>query len=383
MDKTIEVRGKTTYKINTIEEALEDIKAGKVIIVIDDEDRENEGDFICAAECITPEIVNFMATHGRGLICAPIEEGRAENLKLNMMVPENTALHNTAFTVSIDLIGQGCTTGISAYDRAMCLKALVDPNIRPEDFARPGHIFPLKAKTGGVLRRTGHTEAAIDLARLAGFYPAGVLVEILNEDGSMARLPQLVKIAEKHDLKIITIKDLVAYRLKNESLIKKELRKNFPTKFGNFELSVYRQLTTDDMHIALKMGDWEEDEPVMVRVHSSSHIRDILGPLRDEATVELEQAAAMIAENGKGLLLLMRQQDDGNSFLQAIDSYLKIVNGEISPKSEQRDFGIGAQILRDLKVSKMVLLTNAAKRRVGLLGYGLEIVENLPIDSQS
>lgn len=380
MDNYIEVRGDTKYKINAIEEALEDIKKGKVVIVIDDEDRENEGDFICAAECISPDIVNFMATHGRGLICAPIEENRAEELELNMMVPENTALHNTAFTVSIDLIGQGCSTGISAYDRAMCLKALVDPNIKPRDFARPGHIFPLKAKKGGVLRRTGHTEAAIDLARLAGFYPAGALVEILNEDGSMARLPQLVRIAEKHDLKIITIKDLVAYRLKNESLIKRELKKKFPTKFGDFELFVYRQLTTDDMHIALKMGEWKEEDPVMVRVHSSSHIRDILGPLRDEATVELEQAAAMIAKNGKGLLLLMRQQDDGDTFLQAIDSYLKVVNGEMSPKSEQRDFGIGAQILRDLHVSKMVLLTNMVKRRVGLLGYGLEIVENLPIE---
>ncbi len=379
MQQPIETRGDETFKINTIEEALEDIKNGKVIIVVDDEDRENEGDFVCAAECITPEIVNFMATHGRGLICAPIEEKRARELKLNMMVPENTALHETAFTVSIDLIGKGCTTGISAYDRAMCIRALVDPESKAEDFARPGHIFPLKAKSGGVLRRTGHTEAAIDLARLAGFAPAGVLVEILNEDGSMARLPQLVELAGKHDLKVITIKDLIAYRLQNETLIKKEFEGDFPTKYGDFTLHAFRQITTDDIHIALTMGDWKEEEAVHVRVHSSSHIRDILGPLRDDSIVELDQAAAIIAKEGSGVMLLMRQHDEGDTFLQALKHYTNVVSGVSSPKTEQRDFGVGAQILRSLNVSKMIVLTNAAKRRVGLLGYGLEIVENKPI----
>ena len=368
------------YKINSIEEALADIRKGRVVIVVDDEDRENEGDFICAAACITPEIINFMATHGRGLICAPIEESRAEELNLNMMVPENTALHNTAFTISIDLIGKGCTTGISAYDRAMCIKALVDPDSTSDDFARPGHIFPLKAKKGGVLRRTGHTEAAIDLARMAGFYPAGVLVEILNEDGSMARLPQLVKIAERLDLKLITIKDLVAYRMQNESLIKKELERQFPTKYGIFNLHIYRQLTTDDIHIALTMGNWQEGDPVMVRVHSSSDIRDILGPLSDDSSIELDKAASMIAKEGKGLLLLMRQKNDGSSFLSRVDNWLKVISGTENPRTEQRDFGIGAQILRNLKVNKMILLTNSEKRRVGLLGYGLEIVENIHIN---
>lgn len=380
MAQGVEIRGNTKFEINSIEDALKDIRDGKIVIVIDDEDRENEGDFICAAECISPQIINFMATYGRGLICAPIQESRAEELKLNMMVPENTALHETAFTVSIDLIGKGCTTGISAYDRAMCIKALVDPESKASDFARPGHIFPLKAKTGGVLRRTGHTEAAIDLARLAGFYPAGVLVEILNEDGSMARLPQLVSIANRHQLKIITIKDLVAYRLKHESLIKRELVKYFPSKYGIFELIAFRQLTSDDIHIALKMGEWEEGDEIMVRVHSSSHVRDVLGPLRDDLSVELDKAAKMIAEEGKGLLLLMRQSDEGDGFLKNINDYLSVLNGEVKPKTEQRDFGVGAQILRNLGVSKMVLLTNAAKRRVGLLGYGLEIVENKAID---
>lgn len=379
MQQSVETRGDKKFKINTIEEAIEDIKNGKVVIVVDDEDRENEGDFICAAECITPEIINFMASHGRGLICTPIEEKRAKELKLSMMVPENTALHETAFTVSIDLIGHGCTTGISAYDRAMCIKALVDPKFGPEDFARPGHIFPLKAKSGGVLRRTGHTEATIDLAKLAGFVPAGVLVEILNPDGSMARLPELVELARKLDLKIVTIKDLVAYRLKNESLINKEYESDFPTKHGDFKLHAYRQVTTDDIHIALTLGSWNEVEPVMVRVHSSSHIRDILGPLRDESIVELDQAAAMIANQGAGVLLLMRQRDEGDNFLQALQYYNNVIKGIQKPKTEQRDFGVGAQILRDLQVSKMIVLTNAAKRRVGLLGYGLEIVENRPI----
>ncbi|MCB0599432.1 MAG: 3,4-dihydroxy-2-butanone-4-phosphate synthase, partial [Phaeodactylibacter sp.] len=268
-----------SLKLNAIEEAIADIKAGKVIIVVDDEDRENEGDFICAAECVTPEIINFMATHGRGLICAPIDEKRADQLELEMMVSSNTALHETAFTVSIDLIGQGCTTGISAYDRATGIRALVDPKTKPSDYARPGHIFPLRAKTGGVLRRTGHTEAAIDLARLAGYAPAGVLVEILNEDGTMARLPQLMEIAERFGLKIIAIKDLVAYRMRTERIVKREVSVHLETKYGNFEVIAFRQITTNDIHLAIKCGDWQPEEPVLVRVHSSTETGDILGAL--------------------------------------------------------------------------------------------------------
>ncbi len=375
------------YKLNTIDEALEDIRAGKVIIVVDDEDRENEGDFICAAECITPEIINFMAKYGRGLICAPIDEERADELKLNLMVASNTALHETAFTVSIDLIGQGCTTGISAYDRATGIKALTDPKTKPEDFARPGHIFPLRAKSGGVLRRTGHTEATIDLARLAGFYPAGVLVEILKEDGSMARLPELIKIAERHDLKVISIADLVAYRMRHERIIERELSVNLVTQYGPFEVIAYRQLTSDDIHLAIKKGDWEVDEPVLVRVHSSSHTGDLLGTLFDNFGLRIQQAIEMISKEKKGLFLLMQHEEKNNALLDKLrkigktsqEDQITDVLEKPTKEAIQRDFGVGAQILRDLNVSKIRLITNNPKRRIAIDGYGLKIIEHVPL----
>lgn len=371
------------FQINTIEEAIDDIRQGKVIIVVDDEDRENEGDFICAAECVTPEIINFMATHGRGLICAPVDEKRADELELNMMVSSNTALHETAFTVSIDLIGRGCTTGISAYDRATGIRALVDQETKPSDFARPGHIFPLRAKTGGVLRRTGHTEAAIDLARLAGFYPAGVLVEILNEDGTMARLPQLMKIAKKFDLKIIAIKDLVAYRMQTERIVKRELVVNMQTKYGPFEVTAFRQLTSGDLHLAIKKGTWGPDEPVLVRVHSSTETGEIIGSLFDDYGVQLQQSLEMIAKEGKGALLYMRHTENTDALLHKLQSYQKEQdNGaipEVKTDMTQRDYGVGAQILRDIGVAKIRLITNHPKRRIGLIGYGLEIVENVAL----
>jgi 3,4-dihydroxy 2-butanone 4-phosphate synthase/GTP cyclohydrolase II len=374
-----------SIKLDSIEDAIADIKAGKVIIVVDDEDRENEGDFICAAECITPEIINFMATHGRGLICTPIDEKRADELDLPMMVSSNTALHETAFTVSIDLIGQGCTTGISAYDRSTGIRALVDPKTQPTDYARPGHIFPLRAKTGGVLRRTGHTEAAIDLARMAGFYPAGVLVEILNPDGSMARLPELCEIAKKFDLKIIAIKDLVAYRMRTERLVKRAATFTLKTRHGDFDLIAYQQDTTNDVHLAIKKGVWMPNEPVMVRVHSSNETGNILGSLFENYGTQLERAVSIIAEEGTGVLLYMRHGEKSGTFLAELQEFaaqqgdgqpLKIKKtGEMS----QRDFGIGAQILRDLGISKIRLITNSPKRRVGLIGYGLEIVEHVDL----
>jgi len=372
---------KENYTVNTIEEAIEDIKAGKVIIVVDDEDRENEGDFICAAETITPEIINFMATHGRGLICAPIDEDRADELKLPMMVSSNTALHETAFTISIDLIGHGCTTGISAYDRATGIRKLTDHKTRPEDYARPGHIFPLRAKKGGVLRRTGHTEAAIDLARMAGFSPAGVLVEILNPDGTMARMPQLSDIAEEHDLKIITIKDLVEFRMRNERLIKKEMEVEMDTEFGPFRVIAFEQITTGDIHLAITKGSWEADDPVLVRVQSASEMLEIFGTMFENYGDTLQNAVKRIAKEEQGILLYMRHNEK--------DSAAGLINGLRAFKDEasqskrngedmlQRDFGVGAQILRDLGIGKMRLLTNNPKKRIGLVGYGLEIVENV------
>ncbi len=365
------------FQLNTIEEAIEDIRAGKVIIVVDDEDRENEGDFICAAEKVTPEIINFMATHGRGLICTPIDEKRADELELNMMVSSNTALHETAFTVSIDLIGHGCTTGISAYDRATGIRAMIDPNVKANDFARPGHIFPLRAKTGGVLRRTGHTEAAIDLAKLAGFYPAGVLVEILNEDGTMARLPELIKVAQKHDLKIISIKDLVAYRMLKERLVTQELTVKKMTKYGEFEIVAYRDHTSQDIHLALKKGSWHVEEPVLVRVHSSSETGDVIGFLLEDYGAQIEKALQFIAAEGKGVVLCMRHSEKNEFIL----NYLHQQEDEHAERSDmsQRDFGIGAQILRDLGIEKIRLITNHPRRRVGLIGYGLEIVENIEL----
>lgn len=374
-------------KLNTIEEAIEDIKNGKVIIVVDDEDRENEGDFITAARNITPEIINFMATHGRGLICAPIIEDRAEELKLELMVQDNTSLHATPFTVSIDLIGKGCSTGISAYDRAQTIQALINPDTKPEDFAKPGHIFPLKARRGGVLRRTGHTEATIDIARLAGFEPAGVLVEIMNEDGTMARLPELMKIAKKFDLKIISIADLVAYRIKHETLIRKAEIVKMPTEYGDFELHAYEQTNSGEVHMALVKGHWTADEPVMVRVHSSCATGDIFGSCRCDCGAQLHKSMEMINEEGKGIILYMQQEGRGIGLLNKLKAYRLQEQGfdtveaniELGFQADQRDYGVGAQILRDLNVQKMRLLSNNPKKRVGLVGYGLEIVENIPI----
>jgi 3,4-dihydroxy 2-butanone 4-phosphate synthase / GTP cyclohydrolase II len=366
------------FRLNTIEEALDDIRLGKIIIVVDDEDRENEGDFICAAEQVTPEMINFMATHGRGLICTPIEEKRAEELDLKPMVPENTALHETAFTVSIDLLGQDCTTGISAYDRATGIRWLTNSAAQGRDYARPGHIFPLRAKAGGVLRRTGHTEAAIDLARMAGLYPAGVLVEILNEDGSMARLPQLMEIARKHNMKIVSIDDLVAYRMRTERLIKREMSVKLPSKYGELEVFAYQQLTSGDIHLAIKKGDWQADEPVAVRVQSSTEPNDILGSLFDGAENALHQAFEVIEKQGKGLFLYMYQAEKGYSMLQRLKAYKAQIERDTPPQyndMDQRDYGVGAQILRDLGVSKIRLITRSKKRRIGLIGYGLEIVD--------
>ncbi len=374
-----------TYQLDTIEDAISAIRAGQVIIVVDDEDRENEGDFICAAESVTPEIINFMATHGRGLICTPIDERRADELELTMMVPANTALHETAFTVSIDLIGHGCTTGISAFDRATCIKALVDPNMKAADFARPGHIFPLRAKTGGVLRRTGHTEAAIDLARLAGFYPAGVLVEILNEDGTMARLPDLVRIAARFNLKVIAIKDLVAYRMRNERIVRQELKTELQTPFGLMELTAFRQLTSGDLHLAIKKGAWLPEEPVLVRVHSSEQADDILSALMHNAGEITRKSLELIQEEGKGVFLYMRHREKADNLLQRIQELQKSAGNGLDTATEntadmgQRDFGVGAQILRELGVNKIKLITNHPRKRVGITGYGLEIVENIPL----
>lgn len=372
-----------TTQLNTIPEAIEAIRNGEVIIVVDDEDRENEGDFICAAQSVTPEIINFMATHGRGLICTPLDERRADELDLPMMVSSNTALHETAFTVSVDLIGNGCTTGISAYDRATGIRALVDPATKGSDLARPGHIFPLRAKQGGVLRRTGHTEAAVDLACLAGFSPAGVLVEVLNDDGTMARLPELLKIAAKFSLKIISIDDLVAYRMQNERLVKRATSVELPTRYGSFEVIAYEQIPGGEVHLAFKHGDWAPEEPVLVRVHSSSEAGDVLGTLFDDHGIQYRQALEAIQKEGKGLVLFMRPAAKSNAALLESLRLLKKQGAEgkemkIPVEMTQRDFGVGAQILRDLGVCKLRLLTNHPRRRVGLIGYGLEIVENVP-----
>ena len=374
--------------LNTIEEAIEDIKNGKVIVVVDDEDRENEGDFICAAECITPEIVNFMATHGRGLICAPLIEDRCEELGLELMVGKNTATFETPFTVSVDLIGHGCTTGISAHDRFKTIRALADPETKPEELGRPGHIFPLKAKRGGVLRRTGHTEAAIDFARLAGFKPAGVLVEIMNEDGSMARLPDLVHVAKRFNLKLVSIKDLVEYRVKKETLISKEVEVDMPTEHGHFKLIAYQQTNTQETHLALVRGTWEKDEPVLVRVHSSCVTGDIFGSCRCDCGPQLHHAMEMVDREGKGVVLSMKQEGRGIGLLNKLRAYKLQEQGmdtveaniQLGFDMDERDYGVGAQILRDLGITKIRLMTNNPKKRVGLMGYGLEIVENVSIE---
>jgi 3,4-dihydroxy 2-butanone 4-phosphate synthase/GTP cyclohydrolase II len=374
--------------LDPIEDAIEAIKRGEVIIVVDDEDRENEGDFVCSAETVTPEIINFMATHGRGLICAPLIEDRCEELGLEMMVGYNTAAFETPFTVSIDLIGHGCTTGISASDRSKTIRALVDKSIDPSELGKPGHIFPLKAKRGGVLRRAGHTEAAIDLSRLAGFSPAGVLVEIMNEDGSMARLPDLMKVAEKFKLKLISIKDLITYRLKHESLIKREIGVSLPTEYGDFGLVAYRQTNTQELHLALIKGTWEDNEPIMVRVHSSCMTGDIFGSCRCDCGPQLHSAMQMVEQEGKGVILYMNQEGRGIGLINKLKAYklqeegMDTVDANLALgfPSDSRDYGVGAQILRDLNVSKLRLISNNPQKRVGLLGYGLEIIEQLPIE---
>jgi 3,4-dihydroxy 2-butanone 4-phosphate synthase/GTP cyclohydrolase II len=374
----------TSFNLNTIEEAIEDIKQGKVVIVVDDENRENEGDFIAAAEKVSPEMINFMATHGRGLICAPLTEERCKELDLNMMVNNNTVLHHTQFTVSVDLIGQGCTTGISVHDRAKTIKALVDKQTKPQDLGRPGHIFPLRAKEGGVLRRTGHTEAAIDLARLAGLQPAGILVEILNQDGSMARLPQLLEVAKKFDLKLISIEDLVAYRMKHDSLIKKEEDFDIETRFGSFRLRAYKQTTNQQIHIALSKGNWAATEPVLVRVNASLVNNDILGTLTNNAEKKLEDMFSLINKEGKGAIVFINQEAQSLNLLNRLRELKKLQKPNTLIKAPQipmdtKDFGIGAQILHDLGIHKIRLISNSNQtKRVGMIGYGLEIVEYIP-----
>jgi 3,4-dihydroxy 2-butanone 4-phosphate synthase/GTP cyclohydrolase II len=374
--------------LNNIEEAIEDIKHGKLLIVVDDEDRENEGDFVTAARNVTPEVINFMSTHGRGLICASITEERCAQLQLQPMVPNNTSVHETAFTVSIDLLGNGCGTGISAQDRSKTIQALINPSTRPEDLGRPGHIFPLKAKQGGVLRRAGHTEATIDLAKLAGFEPAGALVEIMNEDGSMARLPELMEISKKFDIKIISIKDLIEYRLKTESLIEMEVSVNMPTKYGSFDLFAFKQINTGDIHLAIKKGEWKKDEPVLVRVHSSCMTGDILGSLRCDCGEQLHHALEIIEAEGKGLVLYMNQEGRGIGLVNKLKAYKLQEQGmdtveanlELGFGMDERDYGVGAQILRSLGITKIKLMSNNPRKRAGLLGYGLEIVDTVSIE---
>ncbi|MEH3113014.1 bifunctional 3,4-dihydroxy-2-butanone-4-phosphate synthase/GTP cyclohydrolase II [Pedobacter terrae] len=378
-------------KLNTIEEAIADIKAGKVIIVVDDENRENEGDFLTAAENATPEIINFMATYGRGLICAPLTEERCKELNLNLMVGKNTAAYETNFTVSVDLVGHGCTTGISASDRSKTMLALVNPKTDPEELGRPGHIFPLIAKDGGVIRRAGHTEAAVDLARLAGMKPAGLLVEILKEDGEMARLPDLFKIAEQHQLKIISIEDLIAYRLNIDSLIKQEVSIDLPTAWGNFKMTAYTQLDNNATHLAISKGEWDADEPILARVHSSCVTGDIFGSCRCDCGPQLHKALEMIEKEGKGIVVYMNQEGRGIGLINKLRSYnlqdagfdTVEANIKLGFKGDERDYGVGAQILRSEGVTKMRLMTNNPTKRAGLIGYGLEVVENIPIEIAS
>ncbi len=374
--------------LDSIESAIESIQQGNVIIVVDDESRENEGDFICAAEKVTPEIINFMATHGKGLICTPIREDRCEELALELMVGRNTDPLKTAFTVSVDLNGQGNTTGISAGDRARTIQALVNKDTRPDDLSRPGHIFPLRAELGGVLRRAGHTEASVDLAQLAGLHPSGVLVEIMKENGEMARLPDLIKVAERFDLKMISIKDLINYRLKKETLIEREVKVDLPTEHGDFQLIAYTQTNTGDSHLALTKGSWREDEPILVRVHSSCVTGDIFGSCRCDCGSQLHMAMKMVEEAGKGVVLYMNQEGRGIGLLSKLKAYQLQEDGmdtvqanlQLGFKKDQRDYGVGAQILRDLGVRRMKLLSNNPTKRAGLIGYGLSIEETIPIE---
>ena len=378
-------------KFNSIKEAIKDIKEGKVVIVIDDENRENEGDFVAAAEKATPEMINFMATHGKGLICAPLLETRCDELGLDLMIGKNSAAFETPFTISIDLIGHGCTTGISAQDRSKTIKALVDPKIKKDELGKPGHIFPLKARKGGVLRRAGHTEAAVDLARLAGLYPAGVIVEILNEDGTMARTPDLFKIAKRFNLKFITIKDLIEYRIKNESLISEEALVELPTNFGNFQMKAFKQTTNEQLHLAIYKGKWRKDDEILVRVHSSCITGDIFGSCRCDCGPQLQQALRKIEEEGKGVLVYMNQEGRGIGLLNKLKAYelqekgrdTVEANYELGFNDDDRDYGVGAQILRQLNVTKVRLLSNNPKKRVGLMGYGIEIVEEVPLEIDS
>ncbi len=381
---------KGSSSLNTIEEAIDDLRNGKILIVVDDEDRENEGDFVCAAELVTTEMVNFMAKHGRGLICAPLSESRCSELELNLMVGNNTALHQTAFTVSVDLLGQGCTTGISAYDRAKTLRALVDPDTKPENLARPGHIFPLMAREKGVLRRAGHTEAVVDLTRMAGLKPGGVLVEIMNDDGSMARLPELLEIAKKFNLKIISIQDLIAYRLQFEKIIDKGARVKMPTDFGIFDLIPFRQKSNKLEHVALVKGTWADDEPILVRVHSSCVTGDIFHSQRCDCGLQLKKAMEMIEREGKGVLVYLSQEGRGIGLFNKIHAYKLQEDGldtveaniELGFEPDERDYGIGASILHELGVRKMRLISNNPVKRKGLEGYGLEIIENIPLEVQ-
>lgn len=375
-------------KLNTIPEAIKDIRDGKLIIVVDDEDRENEGDFVGAARTVTPQMINFMATHGRGLICMPMSEELCAKMELDLMVSQNSSHHETAFTVSVDLIGHGCTTGISATDRALTIKWLVDSKAKPSDFARPGHIFPLKAKTGGVLRRAGHTEATVDFARMAGFEEAGVLVEIMNADGSMSRMPDLLKIAKKHKMKIVSIKDLIEYRMKHDSLIKREVEVDMPTKYGHFRVRAYSQEGSPEPHLAIIKGSWKEGEPVLVRVHSSCLTGDIMGSMRCDCGDQLSAAMQQIDKAGKGVVLYMQQEGRGIGLLNKLKAYQLQEQGfdtyeanvHLGLPMDARDYGVGAQILNDLGISKMKLMSNNPKKRVGLIGYGLEIVDNVSIE---